>query len=73
MEQMLADTETAVARVFRALPHLDTVELQVLDPCSGVPLVAGAVDRDRWKGQRSRLLSIPMRLTELGLRLQSAA
>ena len=72
-EQMLADTEAAVARVFRALPHLDTMELQVLDPRSGVALVAGAVDRDRWKQRRSRLLSIRMRLTELGLRLQSAA
>jgi hypothetical protein len=70
---MLADTEAAVARVFRALPHLDTVELQVLDPRSGVALIAGAVDRDRWRGQRSRLLSIRMRLTELGLRVQSAA
>jgi hypothetical protein len=71
-DQMLIDTEAAVSRVFRALPHLDIVELVVLDPHSGDALIAGVVERDTWRRPRS-LLSVRMRLGELGLRLRSAA
>jgi hypothetical protein len=67
-EQLLSDTEAAVARLFDALPQLDLVELSVLEPASENILLAGTISRsDLQEVRSSSLQSIRMRLIQLGV------
>jgi len=66
-EQALADTEAAVWRIFESLPHIDVIELSVLEPTSGALIATGAVHRSASNAARSPLLSVGMRLRELGI------
>ena len=67
-EQLLLDTEAAVARLFDALPQLDLIELSVLEPGSDSVLLAGTISRSVLeKVSSSNLQSIRMRLIQLGV------
>jgi hypothetical protein len=65
-EQTLADTETAISKLFEALPQVDVIDLTVLGPESETTMMAGTVHRSVLTGSR-RLLSVRMRLRELGV------
>src|SRR5471030_1222940 len=45
VEQTLADTEAAIARLFEALPQVDVIDLTVLGPASETTVLAGTVHR----------------------------
>lgn len=64
--QLAADTEAAIIRLFDALPHIDRIDLQVLEPASENVLLAGAVHRSDLVHSRN-LPSVGMRLRQLGL------
>ena len=65
-EQLVADTEAAILRLFQALPQIDRVDLQVLEPASDTVVLAGTVHRSAL--QRVRTVgSVRMRLLQLGL------
>jgi hypothetical protein len=66
VEQTLADTEAAIARLFEALPQVDVIDLTVLGPASETTVLAGTVHRSVLTDSR-RLLSVRMRLRELGV------
>jgi hypothetical protein len=67
VEQSLADTETAISRLFETFPELDVIDLSVLDPESEFTMIAGTIDRSAWTGNRRRV-SLRMRLSDLGVR-----
>ena len=67
VEQSLADTEAAISRLFVSLPQVDVIDLTVLEPASKATMIAGTVHRSDLENNR-RLLSVKMRLRELGLR-----
>jgi hypothetical protein len=73
IEQALADTEAAVLRLFERLPHIDVIELGVLEPTSEVLIVSGTVHRPAPNATRPPLLSVGMRLRELGITYRFAA
>jgi hypothetical protein len=77
-ELALADTEAAIMELFEALPHVDVIDLTVLEPESDRTMLAGTVSRPAANragegavGSR-RLLSVKMRLSELGVQLRPA-
>jgi hypothetical protein len=67
VEQSLADTETAISRLFLAFPQIDVIDLTVLEPSSKTAIIAGTVHRSAWESNQ-QLLSVKMRLRELGVR-----
>jgi hypothetical protein len=66
-EQALTDTEAAVARLFERFPEVDVIELSVLEPKSETLIAAGTVHRSDLNADRPRLLSVGMRLREVGI------
>jgi hypothetical protein len=44
--QSLTDTNVAINRLFRMLPEVEVIEIRVLDPNSGAPIIAGTITRD---------------------------
>jgi hypothetical protein len=71
-EQALADTEAAVFRLFERLPEVDIIELSVLDPKSETLIAAGTVHRSDLIVARPHLMSVGMRLREVGVRYRLA-
>jgi hypothetical protein len=71
-DQALTDTEAAVVRLFEGLPQIDVIELSVLDPKSETLIAAGTVHRSDLNAARPRLLSVGMRLREVGIRYHFA-
>lgn len=65
-EQSLTDTEAAILRLFNALPQVDVIGVTVLEPTRDTALIVGKVHRSA-VNQSRRLLSVRMRLRELGL------
>jgi hypothetical protein len=72
-EQALADTEAAVGRLFERLPEVDVIELRVLEPKSETLIAAGTVHRSDLYAPRPRLISVGMRLREIGVNYHFAA
>jgi hypothetical protein len=66
-DQALADTEAAVVRLFERLPEVDVIELSVLEPKSEALIAAGTVHRSDVYAARPRLMSVGMRLREVGV------
>lgn len=66
-KQALADTEAAISRLFEALPEVDVIELTVLEPTSETIILSGTVHRSALSTARHDLLSVGMRLRELGV------
>lgn len=66
LEQTLMDTEAAIIRLFKTLPVLDVLEVNVLDHTSENVIVSRTVDRSMLDKGRN-LLSVRMRLCELGV------
>jgi hypothetical protein len=67
VEQTLADTEAAVLRLFEKLPQVDIIEIKVLDPRSETVFASGTVHRSALAAVRPHLLSVKMRLGEMGI------
>jgi hypothetical protein len=67
-EQALVDTEAAVVRLFERLPQIDVIDLSVVEPASETLIAAGTVHRSDLSAPRPRLLSVGMRLREVGIR-----
>jgi hypothetical protein len=72
-EQALVDTEAAVGRLFEKLPEVDVIELSVLEPKSETLIAAGTVHRSDVFAVRPHLLSVGMRLREIGVNYHFAA
>jgi hypothetical protein len=72
-EQTLADTEAAIVRLFERLPHVDVIEINVLEPTSKNLIAEGTVHRSDLNSARRCLLSVGMRLRELGMQYCFAA
>jgi hypothetical protein len=72
-EQTLVDTEVAIVRLFERLPHVDVIEISVLEPMSETVIAEGTVCRSHLQADRPYLLSVGMRLRELGMRYRFAA
>jgi hypothetical protein len=71
-EQALADTEAAILRLFEKLPYVDVIELSVLEPASETLIAAGTVHRTDVSTRRAHLLSVGMRLREIGVQYNFA-
>lgn len=65
--QTLADTEAAIRRLFERLPHIDVMEVRVIEPTSETMIAEGTVYRSDFNAVRSSLLSVGMRLREMGM------
>ena len=65
-EQLAADTETAIFRLFDFLPQIDRIDLQVLEPATDNIVLAGTVHRSALADSR-KLRSVGMRLRQLGV------
>ncbi len=65
-EQLVADTEAAILRLFRNLPQVDRIDLEVLEPASENVILTGTVLRSDLSTVR-RLTSVRMRLQQLGV------
>jgi hypothetical protein len=78
-ELALADTEAAIMQLFEALPQVDVIDLAVLEPQSDRTMMAGTVSRpaairvDEGAIGSRRLLSVKMRLSELGVQFRMDA
>jgi hypothetical protein len=66
MEQSLDDTEAAICHLFLALPHVDVIDLKVLEPSSENVMIEGTVNRSDVNRNRTSL-SVKMRLMQLGV------
>lgn len=66
-EQMLADTEAAIFRLFEALPQVDVIKLSVIGRGSEPPIISGTVHRSTLSAARRGLMSVGMRLRDLGV------
>lgn len=66
VDQVLADTESAISRLFDALPAVDVIDLRVLHPAADTAIIEGTVFRSTLDRNR-HLLSVRMRLLELGV------
>lgn len=71
VRQSLADTEAAIQRLFKALPHVDVIDLKVHDRISESVIISGTVFRPAISTE-NEALSIGMRLMYLGLTYHSA-
>ena len=69
----MADTEAAVLRLFEKLPQIDVIELSVLEPSSDALIASGTVHRSALNATQPPLLSVGMRLRELGITYRFAA
>jgi hypothetical protein len=69
VQQSLADTEAAIARLFHASPMLDVIHLRVLDRHARCLIIEGVVHRSSVVTDPS--LSIRMRLVQSGVRFHS--
>jgi len=67
-EQSLTDTEAAITRLFDALPEVDVIDLTVVEPESEAMILSGTVHRSTLSTARRDLLSVGMRLMDLGVR-----
>lgn len=67
VDQLLADTEQAISRLFNALPAVDAIDLKVIPPASDIAIIEGTVSRATLNRNRNSL-SVKMRLLELGVR-----
>lgn len=65
VRQCLEDVDAAISRLFATLPDTDGIELRVLDPTSGDPIVAGTVTRA--EAAAATAGSVGMKLKSLGL------
>ncbi|PYT20060.1 MAG: hypothetical protein DMG57_43415 [Acidobacteria bacterium] len=65
-EQLLADTEAVILRLFKALPQVDVIDLKVVVPTSDAVIMSGVVHRSDLDTVR-RLMSIRMRLQQMGV------
>jgi hypothetical protein len=65
VQQCLQDVDAAISRLFATLPDTDEIELRVLDPASGDPIVAGTVTRA--EAAAATAGSLGMKLKSLGL------
>jgi hypothetical protein len=72
-KQVLADTEAAILRIFETLPEIDVIELRVIEPNSDALIAAGTIQRATLNTSRPQLLSVGMRLRELGVEYRFAA
>lgn len=72
-EQALADTEAAVSRLFEKLPEIDVIVLSVLEPKADILIAAGTVHRSEMNAARRDLMSVGMRLREVGITYHFAA
>jgi hypothetical protein len=70
IEQALADTEAAIARLFEALPEVDVIDLSVTDPKSDATMLSGTVHRADFQNLRSSP-SVRMRLAEMGVSVEA--
>jgi len=70
--QTLADTEAAIRRLFERLPHIDVMEVRVIEPTSEMMIAEGTVYRSDFNAVRSSLRSVGMRLREMGMRYSFA-
>ena len=70
-EQLLADTEAAIQRLFVAMPYVDVIDLNVVDPNAQTQLLSGTIRRTEWR-RGSAFKSIRMRLQALGISFASA-
>jgi hypothetical protein len=70
-EQLLADTEAAILRLFEFFPELDVLDLRVIEPGADTTILCGTIHRCNLE-QRPNLLSVNMRLRELGVVFQFA-
>jgi hypothetical protein len=71
VEQTLADTEAVINGLFESLPQVDVIDLAVLEVESDHTMMAGTVSRSVATDHR-QLLSIKMRLSELGVQYRLA-
>lgn len=65
VQQCLEDVDLALSWLFATMPYPDEVELRVLDPNSGHPIVAGTVTRA--DAATATAGSVGMKLKSLGL------
>jgi hypothetical protein len=70
LDQTLADTDAALARLFEALPLIDAVVLRIFDPVSGAAIIAGTVYRSAISEVNGNV-SVRMRLNRWGLKFRS--
>jgi hypothetical protein len=70
VDQTLADTDAAVARLFKALPQVDVIMLRIFDPASGAAIIGGTVYRSAISDV-NRNVSVRMRLSRWGLKFRS--
>ena len=66
-EQLVADTEAAILRLFDAFPQIDRIDLQVLEPASEEVILSGTVYRSDLSAVQE-FVSVRMRLQHLGVR-----
>jgi hypothetical protein len=64
-QQCLEDVDAAVSKLFATLPGIDEIDLRVLDPGSGEPILAGMVTRA--EAAVAPEGSVGMKLKSLGL------
>jgi hypothetical protein len=69
-EQTIADTDIVVAKLFRLLPEIDTISIQVRTPeVDGSVIMAGTISRAT-AAASSQVVSARMRLKMMGIRDQ---
>src|SRR5580692_7274121 len=66
VQQSIADAESAICRLFEALPQVDVLTVKVLDRRSENAIISGSVARSDF-AVRDEQISIGMRLRYLGL------
>jgi len=72
-EQSLADTDAAIARLFRKLPEIDVIAFKVLRPDSGDRILAGTVERSAARAPKIRNPSPRTRLWYRGVTMTPCA
>jgi hypothetical protein len=65
VQQCLSDTEAAILRIFERFPHVDSIDVRVLEPQSKRPIIAGTVFEASLETNDN--LSVGMRLMLSGL------
>jgi hypothetical protein len=71
IEQALIDTEAAIARLFKALPEVDLIDLCVTEPGSDATMLSGTVHRSDLQNVQPSSPSVRMRLMEMGVNFES--
>lgn len=70
VEQSLADTEAAIARLFEASPELGVIDFRVTEPRSGATMLSGEIARTDFENARTSP-SVRMRLIDMGVNFES--